>query len=61
VIELVGDLPALGHRILLTGQQQRARQQRLTQLREQRLHHPVVGDAHPDGALPGVHQPLGHL
>ena len=38
-VQLVLDQPALGHRLGLPGQQQRARQQRLAELGQQRLHH----------------------
>ena len=40
-----------GHRLVVAGQQQRAGQQRLAQLGQQRLRHGVVRDAHADGLL----------
>jgi hypothetical protein len=61
VVEALLDLPALGHRLLLAGQQQGARQQGLAELGEQRLDDGVVGDAYPDGFLLGVQQAARHL
>ena len=61
VVELLLDRPAVGHRILLAGQDQRRGQQRLPELGEQGAHHRVLGDAHPHGALLRVQQPPRHL
>ena len=61
VVELLLDLPAQGPGLLLAGQDQRAGEQRLPERGQQRVHDRVVGDAHPDGALLGVHQPARHL
>ena len=61
VIELLGDLPPRSHRLLVPGQQQRARDQRLAELGEQRLGHHVPGDPYPDGLLPGMLEPARHF
>jgi len=61
VTELVGDLPPLGHGLILARQQQGARHQRLTELGEQRQGRHVAGDPHPDGLLPRVLQPARYL
>src|ERR1700733_1914574 len=49
VLELLGDLPSVGHGLVLIGQQQGARDERLTELGEQRLGHDVAGDPGPAG------------
>jgi hypothetical protein len=56
VLELLGDLPALGHGLVLAGQQQGARDQGLAEFGQQRLGHHVLWDPHADGLLPGVLQ-----
>ena len=61
MVQLLLDLPAVGHRRVLAGQQQRAGEDRLVQRPEQRLDHRVVGDPDADGALLRVHQPPRHL
>jgi len=61
VTELLLDLPPLGHRLLLTGQQQGARDERFAQFGEQCLSHHVAGDPDPGGLLARVLQPAGHL
>ena len=59
--ELFGDFPALGHRLVLAGQQQGAGDQRLAKFGEQRLGRHVVRDPHPDRLLPRVLEPARHL
>jgi len=61
VAELVGDLPSLGHGLVLTRQQQGARHERLAELGEQCTGHRVPGDPHPDGLLSRVLQPARYL
>ena len=61
VAEMVGDLPSLGHGLVLAWQQQGARDERLTEFGEQRLGHHVPGDPHPDGLLSRVLQPARYL
>jgi len=58
VIQLFLDLPPVGHRLGRARHEQRAGQQRLAELLQQRLHHGVVGDADADRALLGVHQAI---
>jgi 2-polyprenyl-6-methoxyphenol hydroxylase-like FAD-dependent oxidoreductase len=61
VVEPLLDLPALGQRLVLLGQQQGAGQQRLAEFGQQRLGDGVVGNAHADRLLLRVHQPAGHF
>jgi hypothetical protein len=61
MIELAGDLPSLGHGLVLAGQQQCAGDKRLAEFGQQRLGHPVAGDTHPYGLLSRVLQPARYL
>src|SRR3984885_5988488 len=47
VLELLGDLPSVSHGLVLVGPQPGARDERLTELGEQRLGHDVAGDPGP--------------
>ena len=57
LIQLLLDRPALGHRVVLPGQDQRLGEQRLVELGEQRGDHAMVGDPHADGALLRMQEP----
>ena len=59
MVELVLDLPALGHRLVRAGQQERAGQEGLAERAQQRADHGMVGDPHPDGLLLRVREPAG--
>jgi Aldehyde dehydrogenase family len=55
------DLPALGHRLVLAGQQQRGGDERLAELGQQRLGHRVAGDPDADRLLARMLQHARHL
>ena len=61
VIELLRNLPPLGHGFVLAGQQQGGRDERLAEFGQQRLGRHVARDPHPNGLLPRVLQSARHL
>nr|BBJ56026.1 hypothetical protein SAVMC3_86550 [Streptomyces avermitilis] len=61
MVEPFLDLPSLGHRLGLVGQQQGAGQERLTEFGQQGLDDLVVGDADPDRLLLRMQQLAGNL
>jgi 23S rRNA (uracil747-C5)-methyltransferase len=61
VIESVLDGPAVGHRLVLPGQDQGRGQQRLGECRQERLNHPVFRNPHADSLLARMKEAPRHL